>query len=150
MRRGEVTSAQLAEAFVAQLSIAGADRWPWEDPAPLAATMQLHHQVPAFEVTGTDVERGFVDVPQGTRFSVATTSRDGYQIDLLPRAKMFTAFTVRSDEGSAELGPDGGTLVQRSGPRRMHDAELSFRFVLADDITPGRYRFPLHILVRPL
>ena len=152
LNRGEITAEHLAQAFIAQWTAdrsAGAD-WLRDEPAPVTATMQLQHQAPMLDVTPADIERGYVDVPAATRISVATTSPDGYEIDLFPRTSFFTAFTVRMAGGSAELGGHGGTLVQRDAPRHQHDAELSFRFMLASGTAPGRYRFPLHILVRPL
>lgn len=152
LRRGEITSEHLAQAFIAQWAADEAAGAPWlrAGSPPASATMQLQNLAPMLEVTHADVARGYVDAPAPTRISVATTSRDGYQIDLLPRADIFTAFTVHVDGGSAELGQDGGTLVQRAGPQRRHEAELTFRFVLAIGTAPGSYRFPLHILVRPL
>lgn len=117
---------------------------------PLVAAMQMHYQVPTLTVTATDVARGYVDVVAGSRFSVATTSRDGYVVDLVPRSALFSAVDVMLADVQARLGPDGGTLVARGRPRRDANAALSYRFRLAAGVGPGTYPFPLDLVVRPL
>lgn len=117
---------------------------------PLVAAMQMHFQVPTLVVRDEDVARGYVDVVAGSRFSVATTSRDGYQIDLVPRSTLFRSVEVVLGAARAEIGPDGGTLVARGRPRRDADAALHYRFRLAAGVVPGTYPFPLDLLVRPL
>lgn len=117
---------------------------------PLIAAMQMHYQMPTLTISAADIERGYVDVYAGSRFSVATTSRDGYLVDLVPRLALFRAVEVVLAGVRAELGPDGGTLVARGRPRRDANAELSYRFRLAEGVAPGVYPFPVDLVVRPL
>jgi hypothetical protein len=117
---------------------------------PLVAAMQMHYQVPTLSIDADDIARGYVDVVAGSRFSVATTSRDGYVVDLVPRLALFSAVEVVLAGTRAVLGPDGGALVARGRPRRDANAEVTYRFRLADGIAPGVYPFPLDLAVRPL
>jgi hypothetical protein len=138
-----VSSQALAEALLAR---AGAG----QAQASRVAAMRLHAQVASLDVTETDVARGYIDVPSGSSFSVETTSREGYLVDLIPKAAIFTAVSVRSTWASAELGRDGGTIVACIPPGHDGHTTLSYRFALASDVTAGRYPFPLHLIVRPL
>ena len=117
---------------------------------PLVAAMQMHFQPASIDITTEDIARGYVDVSAATRFSVATTSREGYMVDFVPTTSMFAAYRITSRVLEGQLPADGGTLVARGRPRRDANAELSYRFVLGPQARPGRYPFPLHIVVRPL
>ncbi len=116
---------------------------------PRVAAMQMHHHARTLAVAAADVARGYVDVPAGTRFSVATTG-DGYVVDVVPRLALFSAVEIRLGALRAYLGADGGTLVARGRPRRDAGAEIHYRFRLAGGVAPGVYPFPLDLVVRPL
>lgn len=119
-------------------------------PPTLAATMVLEYQQMAIDITGADVSRGYVDVPGGSRFAVATSGRAGYAVDLVTKVAIFTAVRVHSATASADLGADGGTLVAGRVAGVHAREELSYRFMLAPSVKPGRYPFPLFLAVRPL
>jgi hypothetical protein len=139
-----------AVALTPLLSSAGGAQLGVGATVPLVAAMKMLYQVPTIEITEADIERGYVEVRGASRFSVATTSRVGYAVDLVAKLPLFAAVHVSSALGSARLGPEGGTLVARGRPRRDANAELTYRFELARDVRPGTYPFPLHLAVRPL
>lgn len=104
----------------------------------------------AIVVSADDVRRGYVDVGAPTRLLLSNNAPRGFAIDVFPTAGIFTAVNVRSAGAAAFLGRDGGTIVERSVHGRAIAITLSWRFMLADDVTPGLYPWPLQLTVRAL
>jgi hypothetical protein len=117
---------------------------------PAAVVTRVRLQMPVLPITEDDVARGFVEAPAASRLSVTTNARNGYAFDFAPRLPIFKSVRVRTNTGSGELGPDGGTLVERGRSGRDLPTEISYRFVLADGVAPGEYPWPLALVVRPL
>ncbi len=114
--------------------------------------LQVQYQAAGLTVAQDDIERGYVDVPAASRFSIATNTRDGYVVDFFPVANIFRAVTVQGLGTPLELTGDGGsvTLAQGAGapPGRAH--ELGYRFMLRSGMQPGTYPWPLTLSVHPM
>jgi hypothetical protein len=117
--------------------------------SPVAA-MLVHYQAPTVTVDAAAIARGYVDVVAGSRFSVATSSTDGYIVDLVPHTPLFSAVEVERAGERVVLGADGGELVARGRLSGAAPIALTYRFRLAAGIVPGVYPFPLDLAVRPL
>jgi len=104
----------------------------------------------SLEVSASDVERGFVEVPNTVRLAVTSTSRDGFALDFWPRTTAFTAIIVRGAGPDASLDGNGGTIVQRGRHGVAMPLLLGFRFNLARGTTPGIYPWPVQIDARPV
>lgn len=117
---------------------------------PAQTVAQSVTQPSAITITATDVARGYIDIPAASQLHVTSNNPIGYVVDFFSRLPIFTSVTVSSSEGSADLGPDGGAIIQRG--RQGHDLplQLSFRFNLTAQIQPGTYPWPLALNVRPL
>lgn len=117
---------------------------------PAQTVGQLVSQPSEISITAADVSRGYVDIPAASQLRVTSNNPIGYVVDFFSRLPIFTSVTVSSASGSADLGPDGGAIIERG--RQGHDLslQLSFRFNLAAQIQPGTYPWPLALNVRPL
>jgi hypothetical protein len=113
-----------------------------------SAKLQMDHQQAELSVTSADIARGYIDVPAGSRFSVATNSRTGYFVDFHPRVGVFSAVQIEGLGNSVQIGADGGTVAQGAeiSPNTPH--ELSYRFYLRPALDPGNYEWPLLLAVR--
>jgi hypothetical protein len=114
------------------------------------AQASIDHQPGELAISASDVARGFVDVPAGSRLTVTTNSRSGFVVDFLTRVPIFKSVDVRASGASGSIGPDGGTLVERRRSGRAMKTEIAYRFALADGVRPGVYPWPLTLRVRPL
>lgn len=117
---------------------------------PAQTVAQLAQHPSEITITDADVARGYVEVPAASQLRITSNNPAGYVVDFFSRLPIFTSVRISSADGSAELGPDGGTLVERG--RRGRDMPLSFsyRFNLAARVQAGTYAWPLALNVRPL
>jgi len=117
-------------------------------PAQIVA--QVVEQPSEITITDADVLRGYVEVPVGSRLRVTSNNPAGYFIDFFTRLAIFRSVRVSNSAGSADLGPDGGTIIERGQHGRNLPLDLSYRFMLAANAQPGTYAWPLTLNVRPL
>jgi len=117
---------------------------------PAQAVGQVVQQPAQITITEADIAQGYVDVPIGSRLRVSSNNPAGYVIDFFTRLPIFRSVRVSNDNGSAELGPDGGTIIERGQSGRNLPLDLTYRFNLAASAQPGTYAWPLALNVRPL
>ncbi len=117
---------------------------------PAQTTAQLVRQPAELTITAADIARGYVDISPATELRVTSNDPVGYVVEFFSRLPILTAVTVSSRDGSADLGPDGGAIVERGRQGRDQSLRLSFRFRLAAPVQPGTYAWPLALNVRPL
>lgn len=117
---------------------------------PAQTVAQLLQNPSQITITAADIARGYVEVPTGTRLQVTSNNREGYAIDFFPRLPIFKSVRIITPAGSGQLGPDGGTVVERGQSGRNLRLDVSYRFDLTDQVTPGTYAWPLAMNVRPL
>jgi hypothetical protein len=110
--------------------------------------MQVDHQVAALTITAGDIERGYVEVPAASNFSVITNTQEGYVIDFRPRSDVFRSVLVTGLQSPIEIGAQGGIAAQNVPHGRTTFHQLGYRFLLRPDLQPGSYPWPLEISVR--
>ncbi len=110
--------------------------------------VMMEYQAPEIQVTAEDVERGVVEVRGGSRLVITTRSPAGYALDFFNRGTLFQAVEIDGIGDAIELGPRGGTVVQREGTVGKRVVALNYRFALAPGTTPGTYAWPLELVVR--
>ena len=110
--------------------------------------MQVDHQVAALTITARDIERGYVEVPAASNFSVITNTQDGFVIDFRPRSDVFHSVLVTGLQNPVEIGAQGGTAMHNVPHGRTTFHQLSYRFMLRPDLQAGSYPWPLEISVR--
>ena len=101
-------------------------------------------------ITNADIARGYVDIAGASQLQVTSNNAAGFVIDFFSRLPIFRSVRVSSAAGSADLGPDGGAIIERGGKGRDMPLNLSYRFNLAENVQPGTYAWPLALNVRPL
>ncbi len=101
-------------------------------------------------ITDADIARGYVEVLVGSELRVTSNNPAGYVVDFFNRLPIFTSVRISSTDGSADLGPDGGAIIERGRHGRDIPLNLSYRFNLSASVGPGTYAWPLALNVRPL
>ena len=110
--------------------------------------MQSEHQAAALTITARDIERGYIEVPAASNFSVITNAQEGYVIDFRPRSDVFSSVIVSGLQTPIEIGAHGGTAMNNVPHGRTTFHQLGYRFMLRQDLQPGSYPWPLEISVR--
>jgi hypothetical protein len=138
---GSIASAGAKEVH-AELSVSATVR--------AVANIDLQSTPVALELSASDVRRGYIDVPQPTQLIVRSNSQNGFALDVLTVAPIFSAMVIQGLDSNLELGADGGSVVQRWQRPQAVNLSLRFRFALAPGVTPGIYPWPVRMAVRPL
>lgn len=110
--------------------------------------MQVEHQAAALTITANDIQRGYVDIPAASNFSVFTNSQGGFIIDFHPRGDVFLSVLVSGLQSLVEIGVQGGSVLNNTPYGRTTVHRLGYRFMLRPDLQPGDYAWPLAISVR--
>jgi len=112
-----------------------------------APAIQVDYQAAQLTITPEDIARGFVEVPAASQFSILGGARSTWLVDFFARGQIFTSAQIEGISGSAQFGPDGGTLFLRIRPQDGV-TRLSYRFTLGAGVQPGTYQWPLAMSVR--
>ena len=114
------------------------------------ARMQVAHQESILRLSAADIARGYVEIPNASRFAILTNSRLGYQIELQALGRLFESVQVGGLGQPVQLGAEGGVIVVRGRPTANPAHTLSFRFKLHPDANAGDHPWPVHLSVRAL
>jgi len=117
---------------------------------PAQTVGKVVQQPSEITITDADIARGYVEIPGASQLRVTSNNPAGYVIDFFSRLPIFTSVRVSSAGSGADLGPDGGTIIERGRKGRDMPLDLSYRFNLAAQVQPGTYAWPLALNVRPL
>jgi hypothetical protein len=101
-------------------------------------------------ITGADLQRGYIDVVQPTLLTVHSNSPNGFALDVLTVAPMLSSMLIEGLNTDLSLGAEGGTIVQRWQKPETVNLSLKFRFMLVPGLVAGSYPWPLRMAVRPL
>jgi len=113
------------------------------------AAARVTNRLPALVVTPADVERGYLEVPAASRLEVQSNSPQGYFLLFETDGGPIRAVAVRGLGRDVEIAP-GTSLVRQPPVRGTQTFELSYRFLLARDASPGTYAWPVRIGASPL
>ncbi len=100
-------------------------------------------------ITETDISRGYVDVPVGSSIEVKSNSRDGHYLSVESSDAIFKQVRIDGLGKTALLG-NGSSIVPFAMERKEVRINLNYRFILAENIKPGAYPWPLTISVIPM
>lgn len=98
------------------------------------AILRSEFQERRLSITRTDVDRGYVDAMNASRFSVSTNSRYGYQLVFHCVVDLFDTMQVSGLRAPVQLGAEGGVVVQRGLPSPGAKHDLNFRFFLSSHV----------------
>lgn len=110
---------------------------------PPVMRMQILQQPASIEITGLDVERGYVEVPSGSLLKV--TANTTWEVTFRPRSGFARSARVSGLAGDLVVGEAGGSLAGLRPMPRATMFDLSYRFELAAGVKPGSHPWPLSI-----
>lgn len=105
------------------------------------------HQMRRLVITAQDVERGYVEVPAGSRLDLR--HKGPCLFEFRPVADIFRAVTVAGLTAPTEFHAEGGTAVHRCSGDTTSIA-ISYRFQLRPGVSAGIYPWPLLLTVLPM
>ena len=111
--------------------------------------LTVGQQPASVEVTQSDIQRGYIDVPAAVAFQVRSNARDGYSLQFEPVSGPFAQAKVTWENSTAAVGADGSWLTHGYQQGTMA-GRLDVRLVLAPDATPGSYSWPVRFAAESL
>jgi hypothetical protein len=114
------------------------------------ANIELQSAPAGLDISAVDLQRGYIEVMQPTRFMVRSNSPNGYALEFLTVAPVLSSMVVEGLNSDLALGGDGGTIVQRWQKPQAVNVSLKFRFGLVPGLSAGAYPWPVRLAVRPL
>jgi len=120
--------------------------------ASVIAKVKMHvsYQTTQLNITANDVARGYIEVPSALRFFVDSNSHVGFIMDFHPVGNIVESIKVDGLGNEVHLGAEGGAVVRRGALPKNVEHNLSFRFVLRPDVSPGNYPLPIVLTLRVL
>jgi hypothetical protein len=112
--------------------------------------MRMSYHATQLNITQSDVERGYVEVTSALRFVVDTNSRAGFIMEFHPIGNIIESVKVGGLGNEIHLGAEGGAIVRRGALPKNQEHNLSFKFTLRPDVSPGSYPLPIDLTVRAL
>ena len=115
------------------------------------ASLQVVSQPALITITGADLARGYVDVPESSQVIIRSNSPDGFMVELVSQAEFVQSTLVRGLDTEVQWGAGGGAVAQRPAGRGMHSQTLAlgYRFTLAPEARAGVYPWPVRLAVSP-
>jgi hypothetical protein len=113
------------------------------------ALLTTEYQAPSVTITAADIAQGYVDVPGATRLRVRTNSAKGYLLAFETTQPLFTEVQVSGAGDRVSLASGNGWVMQPFTGISL-TMELSYRFVLAPNVQPGEYPWPVGVSARTL
>jgi hypothetical protein len=111
--------------------------------------LYVEAQPPSLVLTEADLARGYVEVPAVSRIRVRSNDPNGYLLAFDVTAGPFTAIEVTGLGPAARIGANGGWLVRPFAGTQPVTSELTYRFLLASNVQPGTYPWPVSLSAMP-
>jgi hypothetical protein len=116
----------------------------------LARTLlNVESQPPSLVLTEADLARGYVEVPAVSRIRVRSNDPNGYLLAFDVTAGPFTAIEVTGLGPADRISANGGWLVRPFAGTQPVTSELTYRFLLASNVQPGTYPWPVSLSAMP-
>jgi len=111
--------------------------------------LNVESQPPSLVLTEADLARGYVEVPAVSRIRVRSNDPNGYLLAFDVTAGPFTAIEVTGLGPAARISANGGWLARPFTGTQPVTSELTYRFLLASNVQPGTYAWPVSVSARP-
>ena len=116
----------------------------------LARTLlNVESQPASLVLTEADLARGYVEVPSVSRIRVRSNDPNGYLLAFDVTAGPFTAIEVTGLGPAARISANGGWLARPFAGTQPVTSELTYRFLLASNVQPGTYAWPVSLSAMP-
>ena len=116
---------------------------------PARTVLNVESRPPSLVLTEADLARGYVEVPAASRIRVRSNDPNGYLLAFDVTAGPFTAIEVKGLGPAARISANGGWLAQPFAGTEPVTSELTYRFLLAPNVQPGTYAWPVSLSARP-
>jgi len=113
------------------------------------ASLNVSNRTQTLVITESDILRGYVDIRAASSIEVKTNTRDGYYLSFELFDASFRQVQVDGLGRSALVGSGSGIVPMPSSGRVVR-MDLSYRFILSDNVKPGVYPWPMTISVIPM
>jgi hypothetical protein len=110
--------------------------------------LNVESQPPSVVLTEADLARGYVEVPAVSRIRVRSNDPNGYLLAFDITAGPFTAIEVTGLGPAARISANGGWLARPFTGTQPVTSELTYRFLLASNVQPGTYAWPVSLSAR--
>ncbi len=110
---------------------------------PPVMRMEVLRQAPTIQITQQDVERGYIEVSSASVLQV--TANTPWAVSFEPCSNIASSARVSGLAGEIVVGPGGGSFAGLRAMRAATTFDLSYRFELAPEVSPGTYPWPLAI-----
>jgi hypothetical protein len=117
---------------------------------PPIARMDILSPLPTVQITPQDLQRGYLELSEPTLVSIYSNAPEGFALEVLPMSPVIQAIAVRGLGAQADLGAQGGRIVERWAHPQTTTLSLTFRLALAPNTQPGIYPWPLHLAIGPV
>jgi len=111
--------------------------------------LNVESQPPSLVLTEADLARGYVEVPAVSRIRVRSNDPNGYLLAFDVTEGPFTAIEVTGLGPAARISANGGWLARPFTGTQPVTSELTYRFLLASNVQPGTYAWPVSLSARP-
>jgi hypothetical protein len=111
--------------------------------------LKLLSQVSEIAITKADIQRGYLDVPSGSRLELKTNSHLGYLLTFDSSLWLFKEVQVQGLINPVVL-ISGHAVVHQPSAKGTWTMDLSYRFILSEETKPGSYPWPLSLSVLPM
>jgi len=108
------------------------------------ARLKVLHQQPHMVITSENIAQGYLEVTAASRVEVRNSSLSGYMITFAVQEGAFRHVLVSGLGTELQINFGNGWMLMPHS-KTPDVLELTYRFILSDDIKPGTYPWPIQI-----
>ncbi len=114
------------------------------------ANLKVVRQAHELMITNADILRGYVDVNAASLFQIKNNSPKGYMLAFESVGTTFKEVHIKGSGIDVVLTYGTGLIARPYAGKSPVTLELSYRFILSDEIAPGTYAWPLTASINQL
>ncbi|RJQ47402.1 MAG: hypothetical protein C4538_05135 [Nitrospiraceae bacterium] len=145
----------IALSLLFLLLIYGPEIFAENNSAPLTARVtvlptlkyETIHQEDHIVVTNEDINRGYIDINNAITIKIKTNSNSGLFITFFTNNDFPQGAIVSTNTGSLKIQDSNNELYIPYNEAKSFTKDLSFRFYLSSNTTPGYYDWPVSFMV---
>ncbi len=109
-------------------------------------SVQVVNQPSVLNITPSDIEKGYVEVPAATVLTVKTNSAYVIYFERVAEDRLFEEIEVDTGTATTSIVTSQG-MVYEPYPGSVHPSRktISYRFYLAESVEPGVYPWPVQV-----
>jgi hypothetical protein len=120
------------------------------EEAQTLTAMKVVYQTSELVITRADILRGYIDIPVAAHIEIQNNNLPGYLVVFEGLSEPFKEVIVKGLGKEVRVNSNGTWIAQPYNGRDPLMVELSYRFILSENVQPGTYAWPLTISVSPI